>query len=252
MNLKSNATRILLAGIVGFLFLSGCSEQRRFETVAELEEPVYRRAKDLLDRGMDNEALENFLNLIQRRNGNAPESHLDAGNIYLNHLRDPVSAIYHFKRYKSLLSHRGTSEARVQLDLIDDLIRSGTKAFAASFEAHVYKDPLERLKLLDTITQIRKENALLKEQLSATRTRLNGFVDASRRSQQAAPAEQPRQREIVVPTRPTTRRPASPVTTVPEREPNALTRSSLETISTKSLERCTEKAIAGARSKLRI
>ena len=196
MKLISNATRIFVVSTaLAAVALTGCSERSSFETLNETEEPVYRRAKDLLDRGLENEALENFLNLIQERSGNAPESHLDAGNIYLKHLRDPVSAIYHFKRYKALLSRTSSAESKLKLELVDDLIRAATKEFAANFEANVYQDPLERLKLLDTIEQLRKENLVLKDQLSATRTRLNGIVTENRLNYQAQPSEEPVQQQ---------------------------------------------------------
>src|SRR5690606_10741756 len=43
---------------------------------------------------------------------------------------------------------------------------------AASFDAKVYQDPLERLKLLDTIQQLREENDVLKRELASARQRL--------------------------------------------------------------------------------
>ncbi len=205
MNLKSKAIRIFPAGAVAVALLCvlfGCSEPRSFETIKEIDEPVYRRAKDLLDRGMENEALENFLNLIQKRNGNSPESHLDAGNVYLNHVHDPVSAIYHFKRYKSLVSRFPSASSLVKLELIDDLIKTGTKEFAANFDAKVYQDPLERIKLLDAIKELRKENQLLKDQLAATRSRLNGIVVDAGLLYQATDAGSVEQKQALVPRRP--------------------------------------------------
>lgn len=202
MNLKSNATRIFITVLASVFCLSACSERRSFETIGELDEPVYRRAKDLLDRGMENEALENLLNLIQKRNGNAPESHLDAGNIYLNHLHDPVSAIYHFKRSKVIVSRSQTPSDKQRLGLIDDLIKTGAKEFAASFDAKVYQDPLERLKLLDTIEMIRKENALLKEQLTAARTRLNGITNETQLTYRGGSEEATTSPQARVSTRP--------------------------------------------------
>lgn len=172
MNALPKATRIILVGILGALWLAGCGERISVELGREEDDPIYRRAKDLLDRGMENEALENYLKLIQKRSGAAPESHLDAGNIYLNHLRDPVSAIYHFKRYKSQISRVASPESEQKLGLVDDLIKTATKAFAASFDAKVYQDPLERLKLLDTIQELREENDVLKRELATTRQRL--------------------------------------------------------------------------------
>lgn len=159
--------------LAGLAFLAGCAQQGSLEVLNEDEDPIFRRARDLYARGMENEALENYLKLIQRRNGNAPESHLDAGNIYLKHLRDPVSAIYHFKHYEALLSQSDRPDAATQLDLVRQRIKSAEKEFALSFDAKIFKDHLERIKLLDRIEALRTENETLKEQLASARTRLN-------------------------------------------------------------------------------
>ena len=200
--ITSKATRIFAALVAAALLLSACSDNAGFEMVGEVDDPVYRRAKDLYDRGMENEALENYLKLIQIRNGNAPESHLDAGNIYLNHMRDPISAIYHFMRYKSLVSRSRSPESEERIELVDDLIKTAKKEFAASLDMKVYRDPLERLKLLDTIEQLRSENELLKSQLADARTRLNRFVEEDRSTVARAQAtEPPRPQRQAAPTR---------------------------------------------------
>ena len=179
MNLFVKASRLIAIALLLALGLVGCSDRTSFETVGETDDPIYRRAKDLYDRGMENEALENYLKLIQKRNGNAPESHLDAGNIYLNHLKDPETAIYFFRKYKALLSREDTPEAKARLALVDDLIKTARKQFAATLDMKVYQDPLERIKLLDTIQQLREENETLKRQLADARTRLSGYVNVS-------------------------------------------------------------------------
>ncbi|MDQ8201669.1 LysM peptidoglycan-binding domain-containing protein [Pelagicoccus sp. SDUM812003] len=173
MTLFIKASRLIFLTCCGLLLLAGCSERPTFETLSEEEDPVFRRARDLYARGMENEALENFLKLIQKRNGNAPESHLDAGNIYLKHLHDPISAIYHFKKYEALMRRSDEPDAQTRISLVRDLIKSATKEFATTFDAKVYQDPLERLKLLDTIEMLRSENELLKQQLADARSRLN-------------------------------------------------------------------------------
>lgn len=173
MTLRGNASRLFLILLAGLSLLAGCSQTGSVEVLSEEEDPVFRRARDLYARGMENEALENFLKLIQKRNGNAPESHLDAGNIYLKHLRDPISAIYHFKHYEALMKRSGREDADTRIDLVEERIKAATKEFAMTFDAKVYQDPLERLKLLDTIEALRTENETLKRQLVEARNRLN-------------------------------------------------------------------------------
>lgn len=184
MTLRAKASSLILTILAGMVLLAGCSERGVVQVLNEDEDPVFRRARDLYARGMENEALENFLKLIQKRNGNAPESHLDAGNIYLKHLHDPVSAIYHFKHYEALIKRSDREDAETRVALVQERIKSATKEFAMTFDAKVYKDPLERLKLLDTIEALRSENEVLKRQLTDARTRLNAEVDTRVASQQ--------------------------------------------------------------------
>jgi tetratricopeptide (TPR) repeat protein len=53
-------------------------------------------------QGRWDEALAAYLKVIDRRGDAAPESNLDAGLIYLNHIKDPIYAIYYFRRYLEL------------------------------------------------------------------------------------------------------------------------------------------------------
>lgn len=212
MTLRAHASRLILTMLAGFALLAGCAPRGSIEVLSEEEDPVFRRARDLYARGMENEALENFLKLIQRRNGNAPESHLDAGNIYLKHLRDPVSAIYHFKHYEALLKRSDREDAVDRISLVQERIKAAKKEFAMIFDAKVYKDPLERLKLLDTIEALRSENELLKRQLTDARNRLNVSSETAIVYQppagetpqpvRALRAEAPDRAEVSAPTRP--------------------------------------------------
>lgn len=152
------------------LMLVGCSEYSSINLVDEEEEPTYRRAKQLISRGKNAEALDSLLKLIQGRDGDAPESHLEAGRLYLYHIKDPYSAIYHFNRFKALQTSRANVPSIEQkLSLVEDLKKTAMKEILTSFDAKVYKDPLERLKLLDTIEQLRAENDGIKKALGEAR-----------------------------------------------------------------------------------
>lgn len=155
------------------------------DVLKETEDPVYRRAKDLLARNLNAEALSNFDKLIMMRNGNAPESHLEAGLIYLDHMDVPVSAIYHFNRYKALRGREPKSSQRdAGLARVDDLVKTAMKELLSTLDAQVY-----RLKLLDTIKQLRDENEVLRGELADNRkgyfkepssqVALNGEVSAT-------------------------------------------------------------------------
>ena len=43
-----------------------------------------------------------FLKVIDKRGEDAPESHLEVGLLYLQHINDPLSAIYHFRKFLAL------------------------------------------------------------------------------------------------------------------------------------------------------
>ncbi|MBI2497782.1 MAG: tetratricopeptide repeat protein, partial [Opitutae bacterium] len=92
---------LLLLGGLG-LALAGCSDSRRDTAAAEGDEPEYREGQSLLKNGRKQEALNSFLKVIDRRGDEAPESHLEVGLLYLQHINDPLSAIYHFRKYLAL------------------------------------------------------------------------------------------------------------------------------------------------------
>ena len=171
----------------------------------ETEDPVYRRAKDLLARGLESEALSNFDKLIMMRNGNAPESHLEAGLIYLDHMEDPVSAIYHFNRYKVIKRREPKStQGNASLARAEDLVKTAMKKLLPILNAQVYHLPL-----LDTVKQLQDENEALKTELTNRRSeafkespqlasndeRL-GSVERSQPQRPEAASSMPRQRRV--------------------------------------------------------
>jgi len=146
--------------------LCGCAERGGDAALAETEEPAFRRAAQLARSGRANQALESYLKLIQKRHGEAPESHLEAGRLYLNHIEDPVSAIYHFRRYKALLDAGvGVEDVERRAALADELVKTAMKQFASGFEAQIFRDPLERIDLMDTIKRLAEDNERLKREL---------------------------------------------------------------------------------------
>ncbi len=89
---------LLLAGLLGLLLEAGCDPADRGPLGAETDDPQYRRGQQLLKEGRNQEALAAFLKVIDRRGGDAPESHLEAG-LLCQQFKDPISAIYHYRRY---------------------------------------------------------------------------------------------------------------------------------------------------------
>ena len=163
MRTFSASKHIFLLLLAAFVF--GCSESVTLEVLDETEDPIYRRAKDLLARDLNSEALSNFNKLIAKRDGIAPESHLEAGLIHLNHIKDPISAIYHFKRYIAIKQRERQSANRdAGIARVEDLVSTAKKELLMTVDAQDY-----RLKLLDTIEQLREENESLKVQFQEFR-----------------------------------------------------------------------------------
>ena len=131
--------------------------------VPEKDEPAFGRGKDYLMRNKQEEALTEFRDVIEKRmrsRESAPESHLEVGRIYLNHFKDPVEAIHHFRKYLEL------KPDSPQADKVEGLIRSATKDFAKTLPGQPYGENMDRLDLMGMLKQVTDENLQLKRQLA--------------------------------------------------------------------------------------
>jgi len=198
----------LIFGLLASIAWLGCSERASYDVLDETEDPVYRRAKDLLARNLNTEALSNFDKLIMMRNGRAPESHLEAGLIFLDHMDDPVSAYYHFNRYKRIKSGEPkSSQNDASLARVEDLIKTAKKELLSTLDAREYRD-----KLLDTIENLHAENESLRNRLAEARSgqrdiaqpsgpRGSVNLDPNDRSEPQRPTvtvQEPRERRVYV------------------------------------------------------
>jgi LysM repeat protein len=143
---------LVLTGII----LSGCGQSPN--ATKETDERAYRRGKSLLREGRKDEALQAFLSVMNSR-PNATESHLEAGLIYLNHIKDPLAAIYHFRNYL-VMSPQGE-----YADFVEELILTAQKDFAKTLPGEPFGDAVERVNLMETVNQLREENNQLKQQV---------------------------------------------------------------------------------------
>ena len=153
-------TLYLLAAVLGLL-LSACDRADRGSLGAETDDPQYRRGQQLLKEGRNQEALGAFLKAVDRRGDDAPESHLEAGLLYQQYFRDPISAIYHFRKY---LEAQPNSR---QADLVRQRIDAAMRDFARSLPAQPLESQTARLELMEKIDALQKENQQLKEQITA-------------------------------------------------------------------------------------
>lgn len=145
---------ILLAG----LMLGGCGGGQGVASNEE-DELHFRRGRSYLREERHDEALLSFLKVIENRR-EAPESHLDAGLLYLNHVKDPIAAIYHFRRY---LEIRPASE---KSEFVRQLIDRAQKDFAGSLPGLPSSSGLDRLDLVERLEALQAEILDLKRRLA--------------------------------------------------------------------------------------
>src|SRR5690606_37531444 len=157
----------LLLGLCAVLVLglaAGCERPATGMLTAEIDEPAYRRGKELLRQGRNQEALAAFLNVIEQRGGdNAPESHLEVGLLYQQQIKDPIAAIYHYRRYTELKPNSP------QADLVRQRIAAATRDFARTLPAQPLENQVMRNDLLEVVERLQRENVELKDQLAAAR-----------------------------------------------------------------------------------
>ncbi len=144
---------VLLAG-------TGCDQSGKVEVLPETEEKAFHDAQQLMKEDRPKDALASYLRVIKKRPDDAPESHLEAGQLYLKVEQNPVAAIYHFQEY---LAVKPNSE---QAPMVNQLIDTAKKEFARTLPGQPMRSDYERLDLLDKIKSLNAENEQLRRQLA--------------------------------------------------------------------------------------
>lgn len=146
------------------LVMVGCERSDTSVFTVEGDEPGYRRGKDLVKQGRNQEALNEFLKVIEKRGlDNAPESHLEAGILYQHHIKDPIAAIYHYRKFRELKPNSP------QADLVRQRIDAAMRDFARSLPGQPLENQLDRLDMSDLASRLQRENDRLKAELAAAR-----------------------------------------------------------------------------------
>lgn len=92
----------VITAAAALLLSAGCGGNNAV-TGDETSDPLYQQAQSLKKQDRNGEALAAFIKVIDRRGENgAPESHLEAGALYLTWAKDPVEAYHHFQKYLTL------------------------------------------------------------------------------------------------------------------------------------------------------
>lgn len=146
------------------LLACGCSRSEDTVLVPESDDSNYKHGKQLQRQGRNGEALNSFLKVIEVRGArSAPESHLEAGIIYLHHSKNPIEAIYHFNRY---LEVRPNSP---QAPYVRELINTATREFALRLPTRPFDDQSVRLAENKELEKLRRENEELRAELATLR-----------------------------------------------------------------------------------
>lgn len=152
--------------MIVLLAIMGACSPSGVEVVSETDEKQYQLAQDFKSQGRTEEALSAFLRVINARRA-APESHLEAGYIFLHTMKDPVRAIYHFDRY---LQFKPQSPQSSQ---VRQLIETAQKEFARQLPAQPYSGDLDRIDLVELVRALKQENESLKRDLVAAEKRVS-------------------------------------------------------------------------------
>ncbi len=155
---------LLLSLSASLWFGAGCNRLPEGELVAETNEPGYEEGRRLLRQGKEQEALASFTRVIESRSDGAPESHLEVGLLYDEEIKDPIAAIYHFRKYLELKPNSPQS------DLVRQRIDNSIKNFARTLPAQPLENQIMRNDLLDVVESLKKENNRLKDEVAMLRS----------------------------------------------------------------------------------
>lgn len=158
---------ILVVLLYALSVIAGC-KPGSVEVVSETDEKQYQLAKDYQSQGRTADALRAFLRVIEARR-NAPESHFEAGYIYLNAMNDPIKAIYHFDQYLQL---KPESPQAMQ---VRQLIETAQKTFARQLPAQPYEGELDRMDMMELVNSLKQENNRLKRELVVAQQRIQNL-----------------------------------------------------------------------------
>ena len=158
--MKIRLLTIPLFALVGasFSFWMGCGSS----SLPGIEEndSAYDRGRANLRQGHEVEALDEFLS-VTRRIVQSPQSHIEVGRLLmkLENRRDPVAAIYHYRRFLQL------SPESKEAATVEQLIVTAEREIIRKLPGEPYVEHLEALRL-------RKENSRLERELADMRVRL--------------------------------------------------------------------------------
>lgn len=155
---------------------AGCGPAETSVLTAEVDDPAYREGQQLEKQGRPQEALSNYLKVIVRRGESSPDSHLQAGLIYRQHIKDPISAIHHFRKY---LEQQPNSR---QAPLVRQQIEGAKREFGRTLPNQPLDSREVRIEGGDQRDRLERENEQLRSELAVLRSGgLSGSFSAGSR-----------------------------------------------------------------------
>ncbi|MEO6569770.1 MAG: LysM peptidoglycan-binding domain-containing protein [Opitutaceae bacterium] len=163
---------LVFFGLLGIWLAGGCRGGNAEPTAAEVDEPYFRQGQRQVKQERTQEALASFLKVIEQRGEkSSPESHLEAGLIYLKHSKDPIEAYHHFRQYLAQQGPNSQQAARVA-----ELILTAKKEFARTLPGQPLENQTQRMEYLDQLEKLQRENRELKAEIAALNSGANTTV----------------------------------------------------------------------------
>jgi tetratricopeptide (TPR) repeat protein len=146
----------LAVGIAAMLiFLVACERSGPISDAEAEQEANYQRARRLCEQ-QDFSGAAEFYNKALLTNPEFANAHLELGLLYENRLADPISAVYHYRRFLEL---RPDSDKK---QLVEDFIERAKLSLAAKLPQSPIVDPSELTRLENEKTALLQENAALR------------------------------------------------------------------------------------------
>jgi tetratricopeptide (TPR) repeat protein len=160
-----------VAALLALLFGAGCGDRDRAALPAETDETFYVHGMQLKKVDRYSEALTAFLKVIARRGeAGAPESHLEAAQIYLNHTKDPFEAIHHFKKYLELQPNSKQAPG------VRGMVEAARREIWKTLPSRSNEDQSARLQQEEEIARLRRENSELRAEIATLRGGASSFA----------------------------------------------------------------------------
>jgi LysM repeat protein len=161
--MRNRLSSLVTPALLALLLLAGCMRGDAPPAADETTDPEFQRGRQL-EQDRPQEALAAYLKVIARRGeDDSAESHLGAGVIYLQYVKDPIRAIYHFQKYLELQPNSRRA----------DFVRQQIDAAKRDFVRTLRPQPIEMggdlTELQDRVSRLQRENDQLKADLATAR-----------------------------------------------------------------------------------